>query len=134
VHEHNGVIVGKARRIGPGVSAGRARFNEVLFVDARGLGHMVSRTNRELSAEDIGGIADTYHAWRGEEADLNRMRTSPASRMGTSPAAVPRRISTRSATMITYSYPASTSAASPSRAMGNRLTRKIARLTAGIGD
>jgi hypothetical protein len=33
-------------------------------------GHMVSRTNRELSAEDIGRIADTYHAWRGEDADL----------------------------------------------------------------
>jgi hypothetical protein len=45
---------------------------------------MVSRTNRELSAEDIGCIADTYHAWRGEDADLNRMRTSPASRMRTS--------------------------------------------------
>ena len=40
MHEHNGVIVGKARRIGPGVSARGARFNEVLFIDARALGHM----------------------------------------------------------------------------------------------
>jgi hypothetical protein len=102
-----------------------SRFNEVLFVDARGLGHMVSRTNRELSAEDIGGIADTYHAWRGEDADLKPYEDVPGfPRMGTSPASAPRRISTRSATMITYSYPASTSAASPSRAMGNRLTRR----------
>lgn len=44
----------------------RDRRGEVLFIDARRLGHMVSRTNRELSDEDIARIADTYHAWRGE--------------------------------------------------------------------
>ena len=27
---------------------------------------MVSRTNRELTDDDIARIADTYHAWRGE--------------------------------------------------------------------
>ncbi|NLH83103.1 MAG: SAM-dependent methyltransferase, partial [Phyllobacteriaceae bacterium] len=44
----------------------RDRRDEVLFVDARAMGHMVDRTRRELSDEDIGRIARTYHAWRGE--------------------------------------------------------------------
>ena len=44
----------------------RDRSQEVLFIDARNLGHMVDRTRRELSDLDIEGIAATYHAWRGE--------------------------------------------------------------------
>ena len=45
----------------------RDRRGEVLFIDARTLGRMVDRTHRELTEEDITRIADTYHAWRGEE-------------------------------------------------------------------
>ena len=41
------------------------RMGETLFIDARKLGHMEDRTHRDLSAEDITRIADTYHAWRG---------------------------------------------------------------------
>ncbi|MBD3805469.1 MAG: N-6 DNA methylase, partial [Thioclava sp.] len=29
--------------------------------------HMVDRTHRELTIEDIARIANTYHAWRGEQ-------------------------------------------------------------------
>jgi type I restriction enzyme M protein len=43
---------------------GRDRRNEILFIDARNLGAMISRRNRELTNEDIAKIADTYHAWR----------------------------------------------------------------------
>ena len=46
----------------------RDRHGDVLFIDARKLGRMVDRTHRELTDEDIARIADTYHAWRGEEA------------------------------------------------------------------
>ena len=45
----------------------RDRRGEVLFIDARKMGSMVDRTHRELTGEDIARIADTYHAWRGEE-------------------------------------------------------------------
>ena len=45
----------------------RDRRGEVLFIDARQMGRMTDRTHRELTAEDIDLIADTYHAWRGEE-------------------------------------------------------------------
>ncbi len=43
----------------------RDRRGEVLFIDARGLGHMVDRAERALSDEDIARIAGTVHAWRG---------------------------------------------------------------------
>ena len=43
----------------------RDRRGEVLFIDARKLGHMVDRTRKEFSDEDITRIAETYHAWRG---------------------------------------------------------------------
>ncbi len=45
----------------------RDRRGEVLFIDARNMGAMIERTRRELTDEDIRKIADTYHAWRGEE-------------------------------------------------------------------
>ncbi len=44
----------------------RDRRGEVLFIDARKLGHLVDRTRREFSGEDIALIADTYHRWRGK--------------------------------------------------------------------
>ena len=48
-----------------GDGSGHDRAREILFIDARELGRMVDRTHRELTAEDIGRIAATYHAWRG---------------------------------------------------------------------
>jgi type I restriction enzyme M protein len=45
----------------------RDRRKETLFIDARKLGYMVDRTHRELSSDDIGRIARTYHSWRGEK-------------------------------------------------------------------
>jgi type I restriction enzyme M protein len=45
----------------------RDRRGQVLFIDARKLGVLVDRTRRELTDEEIQKIADTYHAWRGEE-------------------------------------------------------------------
>ena len=45
----------------------RDRRGEVLFIDARKLGHMVDRTRKEFSDADIEKITRAYHAWRGEE-------------------------------------------------------------------
>jgi type I restriction enzyme M protein len=42
----------------------RDRRGEVLFIDARNLGEMATRTHRVLTNEDIGKITSTYHAWR----------------------------------------------------------------------
>ncbi len=43
----------------------RDRRREVLFIDARKIGHMVDRTRREFTDDDIARIADVYHAWHG---------------------------------------------------------------------
>ena len=49
----------------------RARSGETLFIDARQFGHKISRTQIELSENEIHRIADTYQAWRGKaEADF----------------------------------------------------------------
>ncbi len=45
----------------------RDRRGEILFIDARKLGHMVDRTRREFDDDDIAKIAGTYHAWREGE-------------------------------------------------------------------
>lgn len=48
----------------------RNRENEVLFIDGRNLGHLINRRTRELRAEDIALIADTYHNWRNKDGDF----------------------------------------------------------------
>ncbi len=44
----------------------RDRRGEVLFIDARSVGQLVTRVYRGLTEREIGRIATTYHAWRGE--------------------------------------------------------------------
>jgi type I restriction enzyme M protein len=41
------------------------RRGEILFIDARGMGEMVDRTERILTEADLAKIAGAYHAWRG---------------------------------------------------------------------
>ena len=45
----------------------RNRQTETLFIDARKMGRMLDRVQRELTDEDVQKIADTYHAWRGDK-------------------------------------------------------------------
>lgn len=47
----------------------RNRKGETLFIDARQMGTMISRVQKELTTDDITKIAQTYHAWRGETKD-----------------------------------------------------------------
>lgn len=53
----------KSKAAGTGGSIDRT--GEVLFIDAREMGHMVDRAERALSDEDIAKISGTFHAWRG---------------------------------------------------------------------
>lgn len=50
----------------------RDRRGETLFIDARNLGSMISRTQKELTTADIATIADTFHAWRSDASELKR--------------------------------------------------------------
>lgn len=45
----------------------RKRKGETLFIDARKLGQLIDRAHRELTDEEIKRLADTCHAWRGDE-------------------------------------------------------------------
>lgn len=52
------------------------RKGEVLFIDARKLGKMISRVQIEFSEDDINKIANTVYAWRGDELDSTLTLTS----------------------------------------------------------
>ena len=55
----------KSRGMGAGRDVPeRDRRGETLFIDARNLGHLIDRTHRDLSEDDLAVIAGTYHAWR----------------------------------------------------------------------
>jgi type I restriction enzyme M protein len=60
----------------------RDRRGEMLFIDARQLGQKISRTQIELTDEEIERVAATYHAWRGttqrEYADVAGFSRSAA--------------------------------------------------------
>lgn len=45
------------------------RPNEILFIDAREVGYLVSRKHREFSDEEIKSITDVYHNWRTGEGE-----------------------------------------------------------------
>ena len=45
----------------------RKRENEILFIDARNLGFLVNKRNRDLTEEDIELVAGTYHNWRNPD-------------------------------------------------------------------
>ena len=55
----------------------QTRQGEVLFIDARKLGSMISRVQSELTDEVIARIADTVAAWRGEEDGHSRESGNP---------------------------------------------------------
>jgi len=52
----------------------RNRTDEILFIDARNMGHLINRRTREFSKEDIEKIAQTYHNWRNPEGDYQDIK------------------------------------------------------------
>jgi len=45
----------------------RKRRGEILFIDAGEVGHLIDRTHRVFTDEDIARIAGTYHEWRNKD-------------------------------------------------------------------
>ncbi|GAA1093929.1 class I SAM-dependent DNA methyltransferase [Nocardiopsis metallicus] len=60
-------ILTKNKKGTPNGSRARNRTGETLFIDARHVGFMETRTVRSFTDDDINKIADAYHAWRGSE-------------------------------------------------------------------
>ena len=52
----------------------RNRTDELLFIDARNMGHLINRRTREFSKEEIEKIAVTYHNWRNPDGDYKDVK------------------------------------------------------------
>jgi type I restriction enzyme M protein len=52
----------------------RNRTDEILFIDARNMGHLINRRTKEFSAEDIAIISGTYHNWRNPDGDYEDVK------------------------------------------------------------
>jgi len=50
------------------------RKNEILFIDARNLGHLINRRTKELSNEDTQKITNIYHTWRSEDGEYEDIK------------------------------------------------------------
>jgi len=50
---------------------------KILFIDARNLGFLVNRRTKELTADDIKNIADTYHNWRASTSSAASYQDIP---------------------------------------------------------
>ncbi len=59
---------------GAGGEGCHPRKGDILFIDARNLGHLINRRTKELSEEDIQQIAATYHAWRTGEGEYDDVK------------------------------------------------------------
>jgi type I restriction enzyme M protein len=64
----------------------RNRTDEILFIDARNMGHLINRRTREFSVEDIMKIANTYRIWKSSPSSNSSQREenglSPTGRDG----------------------------------------------------
>jgi type I restriction enzyme M protein len=52
----------------------RNRSGEILFIDARNMGHLINRRTKVLSEEDIDKIAETYHNWRNPDGNYEDIK------------------------------------------------------------
>lgn len=52
----------------------RNRRDEILFIDARNMGHLINRRTREFSKDDIEKIASTYHNWRNPDGNYEDIK------------------------------------------------------------
>ncbi len=52
----------------------KQRKGKTLFIDARNMGFLKSRKNRELNNDDIALIASTYHNWRTSDAEYQEVQ------------------------------------------------------------
>jgi type I restriction enzyme M protein len=52
----------------------RNRIDEILFIDARNLGHLINRRTKEFTRDDIERITATYHNWRNPDGDYEDVK------------------------------------------------------------
>ncbi|HCT84795.1 MAG TPA: DNA methyltransferase [Candidatus Margulisbacteria bacterium] len=52
----------------------RNRTDEILFIDARNMGHLINRRTKEFSEDDVKEISNTYHKWRNKEYEYEDVK------------------------------------------------------------
>jgi type I restriction enzyme M protein len=52
----------------------RNRTHEILFIDARNMGHLINRRTKEFSSKDIAYISGTYHNWRNPDGNFEDIK------------------------------------------------------------
>lgn len=52
----------------------RNRVDDILFIDARNMGHLINRRTKEFSQEDIAHISATYHNWRNPNGNYEDIK------------------------------------------------------------
>ena len=52
----------------------RNRTDEILFIDARNLGHLINRRTKEFTEEDIAAISGAYQNWRYPDGDYEDVK------------------------------------------------------------
>lgn len=52
----------------------RNREDEILFIDALNLGHLINRRTKEFTQEDINTITETYHNWRNPKGNYEDVK------------------------------------------------------------
>lgn len=52
----------------------RDTSDEILFIDAREMGHLINRRTKVFSREDIEKIADVYHNWRDPDGEYEDVK------------------------------------------------------------
>jgi len=48
--------------------------DDILFIDARNLNHLINRRTKEFSQEDIDAISGAYHNWRNPDGNYEDVK------------------------------------------------------------
>ncbi|CAG7845117.1 Type I restriction enzyme EcoKI M protein [Pseudoclavibacter triregionum] len=106
------------------------RTNQVLFIDARELGHMVDRTERTFSDEDIARIASTFRTWRGRKSAEGEYEDVP----GFCKSATLQEIAEAGYTLSPGRFVGSAAAEEDTEPIEEKLGRLRAELTAALDE
>jgi type I restriction enzyme M protein len=106
------------------------RRGEVLFIDARELGHMVDRVERTFSDEDVERIANTFRAWRGRDSAVGNYEDVP----GFCKTATLQEIETSGWALTPGRYVGALEAAADDEPIDEKIVRLTRDLTAALDE
>lgn len=119
-----------AKDKGEGAKGNVDRRDQVLFIDAREMGHMVDRVERTFSQEDIDKIAETFRSWRGRDSAEGEYEDVP----GFSKSATLEEIEQAGFAMTPGRYVGMPEAPEDDEPIEEKITRLTASLTEALNE